>query len=60
MERMNVENLYAGLTSLERLSIINGCKEESRGFDYIIVNNFKLFVGLPVICNKSAMSLKDK
>ena len=32
-------------------------QEESRGVDYVIVNNFKVFVGLPVIC-KSTMSLK--
>ncbi len=32
-------------------------QEESRGVDYNIVNNFKVFVGLPVIC-KSTMTLK--
>ena len=32
-------------------------QEESRGVDYVIVNNFKVFVGLPVIC-KTTMSLK--
>ncbi len=32
-------------------------QEESRGVDYIVVNNFKVFLGLPVIC-KSTMSLK--
>ena len=32
-------------------------QEESRGVDYIIVNNIKVFVGLPVIC-KTTMSLK--
>ncbi len=29
-----------------------------KGVDYVIVNNFKIFVGLPVIC-KSTMSLKQ-
>jgi len=28
-------------------------QEESRGVDYIIVNNFKVFVGLPIICKKT-------
>ncbi len=32
-------------------------QEESRGNNYIVINNFKVFVGLPVIC-KSTMSLK--
>ncbi len=32
-------------------------QEESRGVDYIIVNNSKVFARLPVIC-KSTMSLK--
>jgi hypothetical protein len=32
-------------------------QEESRGVDYIIVDKFKVFVGLPVIC-KSTMSFK--
>ncbi len=32
-------------------------QEESRGVDYVIVNNFKVFVGLPVIC-KTTMSFK--
>ena len=32
-------------------------QEESRGVEYIIVNNIKVFVGLPVIC-KTTMSLK--
>ncbi len=32
-------------------------QEESRGVDYIIINNIKVFVGLPVIC-KSTMSFK--
>jgi hypothetical protein len=32
-------------------------QEESRGVDFIILNNFKVFVGLPVIC-KSTMSFK--
>ncbi len=32
-------------------------QEESRGVDYVIVNNIKVFVGLPVKC-KSTMSLK--
>jgi hypothetical protein len=35
-------------------------QEESRGFGYIIVNNFKVFIGLPVICNKSTMSSKGQ
>ncbi len=33
-------------------------QEESRGNTYIGINNFKVFVGLPVIC-KSTMSLKQ-
>ncbi len=28
-------------------------QEESRGVDYVIVNNFKVFVRLPVICKKT-------
>ena len=32
-------------------------QEESRGNNYIVINNFKVFVGLPVIC-KTTMSLK--
>jgi hypothetical protein len=32
-------------------------QEESRGVEYIIVNNFKVFVVLPIIC-KQAMTLK--
>ena len=28
-------------------------QEESRGVDYVIVNNFKVFVGLPIICKKT-------
>jgi hypothetical protein len=32
-------------------------QEESRGVDYVIVNNFIIFVGLPIIC-KSTMTLK--
>jgi hypothetical protein len=31
--------------------------KESEECDYVIVNNFKVFVGLPVIC-KSTMTLK--
>ncbi len=31
--------------------------KESDESDYIIINNFKVFVGLPVVC-KSTMSLK--
>ncbi len=34
-------------------------QEESRGVDYVIVNHFKVFVGLPVIC-KSTMTLKGQ
>jgi hypothetical protein len=32
-------------------------QEESRGVKYIVVNNFKVFVGLPIICKKT-MTLK--
>ena len=28
-------------------------QEESRGTKYIIINNFKVFVGLPIICKKT-------
>ena len=28
-------------------------QEESRGNNYIIINNFKVFIGLPIICKKT-------
>ena len=34
-------------------------QEESRGTKYIIINNFKVFVGLPIICKKT-MTLKRR
>ena len=32
-------------------------QEEARGVEYIIINNFKVFVGLPIICKKT-MTIK--
>jgi hypothetical protein len=33
-------------------------QEESRGVPYIVVNNFKIFVGLPIICKKTMTAEK--
>jgi hypothetical protein len=52
MEKLNVENHYVGPIKLQHLLIINGCKK-NQGVNYIIVNNFKIFVGLPIISKKT-------
>ena len=56
VEHLNVENLYVGPIRLEKKSIINGCRKNQGG---LIMYNFKVFVGLPVIC-KSTMTLKGQ
>ena len=37
MEQMNVENLYAGLIKLEKLSIINGCKKNQEELNILLL-----------------------
>ncbi len=49
---LSAVSLYAGPIKQENLLIINGCRK-IKGNKYFVINSFKVFVGLPIICKKN-------